>query len=97
MGVTRSVPTRISYQSSSFIYLGIESRQNDDRSRSTYDGFHGVDSEDILNIPQIGFSTFQLFPDQVVYATTDCKQSPFNQTVHAGIDWIKRQTAVGAR
>ncbi|KAG1837622.1 glycoside hydrolase family 5 protein [Suillus subalutaceus] len=30
----------------------------------TTDGSYGVDSQDILNIPNIGFGSFQVFPDQ---------------------------------
>lgn len=60
------------------------------------DGSQGVDSEDIINIPQIGFGTFQLFPDQNTYGPGDPTLSPFNNTVEIGIDWIKRQAAVSA-
>lgn len=55
------------------------------------DGSHGVDSEDILNIPEIGFGSFQLFPDQNTYATPDDASLPaFNNTILVGLDWIKR-------
>jgi len=77
-------------------WVSPESRQNDDSSRTSYDGFHGVDSEDILNIPEIGFSTFQLFPDQNAYATTDPNLPAFNRTVQSGIEWIKTQAKIGA-
>jgi mannan endo-1,4-beta-mannosidase len=33
-------------------------------------GILGVDSQDILNAPNIDFGTFQLFPDQNNYGTT---------------------------
>ncbi|KAF8499914.1 glycoside hydrolase superfamily [Gautieria morchelliformis] len=56
-----------------------------------FDGSQGVDSQDILNIPDIGFSTFQLFPDQNVYAPLDPNLDAFNNTVQAGIEWITMQ------
>ncbi|KAG6909719.1 hypothetical protein DXG01_015921 [Tephrocybe rancida] len=67
-------------------------RQSDLSSdTSAFDGSHGVDSEDIINIPQIGFGSFQLFPDQFNYSSTppDPSLPAFNQTVQAGLDWIK--------
>lgn len=54
----------------------------------------GVDSEDIINIPQIGFGTFQLFPDQNTYGPDDPNIPSFNNTVENGIDWIRQQAAV---
>lgn len=44
-----------------------------------------------MNIPQIGFGTFQLYPDQNDYGFDDPTLSPFNNTVEQGIDWIKKQ------
>jgi mannan endo-1,4-beta-mannosidase len=35
-----------------------------------FNGVLGVDSQDILNAPNIDFGTFQLFPDQNNYGTT---------------------------
>ena len=61
---------------------------------SLNDGSQGVDSEDIINIPQIGFGTFQLFPDQNTYGPEDPNLPAFNNTVENGIDWIKQQAAV---
>jgi mannan endo-1,4-beta-mannosidase len=43
-----------------------------------------------LQIPQIGFGSFQLFPDQNQYAPDDPNLSAFNNTLQAGLDWIKR-------
>jgi len=56
-----------------------------------FDGSQGVDAQDIINIPDIGFSTFQFFPDQNVYAPLDPNLDAFNNTVQAGIDWITMQ------
>lgn len=54
-----------------------------------YDGSQGVDSEDIINIPAIGFGTFQLFPDQNDFGHNDDPTlSKFNNTVDAGVEWI---------
>ncbi|KAK7054909.1 hypothetical protein VNI00_003372 [Paramarasmius palmivorus] len=65
-------------------------RQADNGVGSAFDGAHGVDSEDILSIPQIGFGSFQLFPDQNEYGTFDPSLPAFNNTVNIGNDWIKR-------
>jgi len=61
-----------------------------------FDGSQGVDSEDIINIPQIGFGTFQLFPDQDTYGPPDTSLPKFNQTVQIGLDWINRQAETAA-
>ncbi|KAF8894610.1 glycoside hydrolase superfamily [Infundibulicybe gibba] len=58
---------------------------------SAFDGSHGVDSEDILSIPEIGYGTFQLFPDQNSYGLDSPLLSPFNNTLQEGLDWITRQ------
>ncbi|KAJ6596886.1 glycoside hydrolase family 5 protein [Mycena vulgaris] len=50
------------------------------------DGSTGVDSEDILSI---GFGSFQLFPDQNQYAPDDPNLPAFNNTLQAGLAWIK--------
>ncbi|KAF7322969.1 Glycoside hydrolase family 5 protein [Mycena chlorophos] len=64
-------------------------RQEEDQGvGSAFDGSTGVDSEDILSIPQIGFSSFQLFPDQNQYAPNDPSLSAFNNTLEAGLNWI---------
>jgi mannan endo-1,4-beta-mannosidase len=64
---------------------------------SAFDGSQGVDSEDILNIPEIDFGSFQLFPDQNSYSTIASPFSPpsanFNETVKQGIAWIEAQAA----
>ncbi|KAJ7155973.1 glycoside hydrolase family 5 protein, partial [Mycena crocata] len=65
-------------------------RQEDVGVGSAFDGSAGVDSEDILSIDQIGFGSFQLFPDQNQYAPDDSNLSAFNNTLQAGLDWIKR-------
>jgi mannan endo-1,4-beta-mannosidase len=62
---------------------------------SSVDGSQGIDSEDILNIPQIGFSTFQLFTDQNVYSASRTAAPTFQDTVREGVDWINKQAAVG--
>ncbi|KDR81606.1 hypothetical protein GALMADRAFT_239658 [Galerina marginata CBS 339.88] len=62
---------------------------------SAFDGSQGVDSEDIINIPQIGFGSFQLFPDQNSYGVDDPNLSAFNNTVNQGLDWITRHASIG--
>jgi mannan endo-1,4-beta-mannosidase len=58
---------------------------------SAFDGSEGVDSEDILGIPQIDFSTFQFFPDQTQYKPDNPNFSPFDNKVQIGMEWIKKQ------
>ncbi|KAF8654137.1 hypothetical protein AX16_003668 [Volvariella volvacea WC 439] len=64
---------------------------------AAFNGAHGVDSEDIGNIPDIGFSSFQLFPDQNDYGRPkDPNLSDFENNVQSGLDWIRRQADTGA-
>jgi mannan endo-1,4-beta-mannosidase len=72
-------------------WVSTTTRRQDNSLGSAFDGSQGVDSEDILGIPQIGFSSFQLFPDQNNYAPDDPNLLPFNNTVQAGLEWIKKQ------
>lgn len=72
-------------------WVSTTTRRQDNGLGSAFDGSQGVDSEDILGIPQIGFSSFQLFPDQNHYASDDPNLLPFNNTVQAGLEWIKMQ------
>lgn len=62
---------------------------------SAFDGSQGVDSQDIANIPQVGFTSFQLFPDTDNYAPTGSGQNvaPVNET---GIQWIQTQAQTSA-
>ncbi|KAJ3987329.1 glycoside hydrolase family 5 protein [Lentinula detonsa] len=67
-------------------------RQSDSQGvGSAFDGSQGVDSEDILGIPEIGFGSFQLFPDQNSYGPDDPSLSAFNNTLQTGINWITTQ------
>jgi mannan endo-1,4-beta-mannosidase len=66
-------------------------RQTDQSLGSAMDGSQGVDSEDILGIPEIGFGSFQLFPDQNSYGPDDPSLSAFNNTLQSGINWITAQ------
>lgn len=70
-------------------------RQQDSGLGPTNDGSQGVDSEDIMNIPDIGLSSFQLFPDQFNYGPDDPNLPPFNNTVNQGLDWIRSHAEVG--
>jgi len=69
-------------------------RQSDSNSQglgSAFDGSQGVDSQDILAIPSVGFGSFQLFPDQNSYGPNDPSLSAFNNTLQNGINWITTQ------
>jgi mannan endo-1,4-beta-mannosidase len=76
-------------------------RQDTTGIASAFDGSHGVDCEDILNIPAISFASFQLFPDQFEYGGDRAEAlNPglfFNETVENGIQWIKTQIALAQR
>jgi len=76
-------------------WMASETKRQDNQVGPTFDGSHGVDSEDIINIPQIGFGTFQLFPDQNTYGNDDPTLPAFNNTVNQGLEWIRRQADVG--
>lgn len=79
-----------------FLHWSETKRQSDDQGVGpAFDGSQGVDSEDILNIPQIGFGTFQLFPDQNSYGIDDPTLPAFNNTVNQGLDWIRRHADIG--
>ena len=53
-----------------------------------YDGSYGIDSEDIMNIPDMDFGAFQFFPDQNKYGPDDPLLTPFENVVHQGNEWI---------
>ncbi|CCA78057.1 related to beta-mannanase [Serendipita indica DSM 11827] len=59
-----------------------------------YDGSYGVDTEDLVNAPNVDFSSFQFFPDQNTYGPLTVGNAiDFNQVVQAGIDWIEQHAA----
>jgi mannan endo-1,4-beta-mannosidase len=64
---------------------------------SVFNGAFGVDSQDILNAPDIDFGSFQLFPDQVNYGTkgTATQVKPpnanFGKTLNETVAWIRAQ------
>ncbi|KAK2466921.1 hypothetical protein APHAL10511_001179 [Amanita phalloides] len=57
-----------------------------------FNGASGVDSEDILAIPQVGFGSFQLFPDQYQYGLVE-PSGPLtaNESLQVGLNWIQQQ------
>lgn len=61
-----------------------------------FDGSFGVDSEDLMNVPDISFGSFQLFPDQETYGPTDPSLSRYEALVDQGTQWIRRQAQVSA-
>lgn len=66
-------------------------RQASSESGSALDGSQGVDSEDISSIPQIGFSTFQVFTDQNTYAPPNPNLNNSENTLDSGTGWIATQ------
>ncbi|OAX44646.1 glycoside hydrolase family 5 protein, partial [Rhizopogon vinicolor AM-OR11-026] len=71
-------------------------RQESQTAGSLYDGSYGVDSQDISNIPDIGFSSFQLFPDQQSYGPDDPNVAPWQNTEQNGAQWITTQAQSAA-
>ncbi|KAG6820366.1 hypothetical protein H0H93_001558 [Arthromyces matolae] len=78
-------------QNSSFTRVETKRQSDLNSLASAFDGSQGVDSEDIINIPEIGFGSFQFFPDQFDYSqnSPDPSLPAFNQTLQTGLDWIK--------
>ncbi|KAF8628360.1 hypothetical protein AX15_003895 [Amanita polypyramis BW_CC] len=67
-------------------------RQGDTGVGPAFNGAAGVDSEDIMNIPQVGFGSSQLFPDQNTYGLVRPSGPPsFNESLAIGLDWVNRQ------
>jgi len=76
----------------------VASRTNPDLGvGAAFDGSQGVDSEDILHIPEIGFGTFQLFPDQNKYGFDDPSLDPFENTIQIGTTFIQRHAEASQR
>lgn len=85
-----------SYRNLLLIFLTATRRQSEEVGVGpSFDGSSGVDAEDILNIPQIGFGTFQLFPDQNNYGPDNPHLAPFNNTVQTGLSWIQKHAELG--
>lgn len=66
-------------------------RQQDLGLGPAFDGTHGVDSEDITNIPQLDLSSFMLFPDQNNYGSQSLGMSARDVTASEGTEWINLQ------
>ncbi|KAG2030596.1 glycoside hydrolase superfamily [Suillus americanus] len=62
----------------------------------TTDGSYGVDSQDILNIPNIGFGSFQVFPDQNSYAPNDPNLDPVQNKINSSLVWIQQSAQFAA-
>ena len=88
--------SRIVYRTCLSFSLSATRRQEDEQGVGpSFDGSSGIDAEDILNIPQIGFATFQLFPDQDNYGPPNPHLDPFNNTVQTGLSWIRSHAELG--
>ena len=75
----------------------METKRHASGDGSAYSGAFGVDSQDILNAPDIDFGTFQMFPDQFNYGITgmvtnvQAPSSNFDDTLNDTITWIHAQ------
>eukprot|EP00753_Platysulcus_tardus_P010955 PLAT3170.1.p1 GENE.PLAT3170.1~~PLAT3170.1.p1 ORF type:complete len:551 (+),score=-122.98 PLAT3170.1:35-1687(+) len=70
----------------------VAAKRQSSSTASAFDGSQGVDSQDILNIPEIAFGTAQLFPDQDQYAVDgSITADDYDALVQEGISWIQLQ------
>lgn len=76
-------------------WVSTPTRRQLDPGSTADNGSFGVDSEDIINIPDIDMSSIMLFPDQNSYGPNDPNLPPFNNTVNQGLDWIRQHAEVG--
>jgi mannan endo-1,4-beta-mannosidase len=78
-----------------------EAKRQTNGGGPAFNGAFGVDSEDILNIPQVGLGTFQMFPDQNTYSTTGVEvtspSSDFDTMVQQTNSWIQTQVETALR
>jgi len=86
---------RATWQPCLFPVIATQRRQ-DSSTGPAFDGSFGIDTQDITNIPEVGFGSFQLFPDQNRYFPPDPSLPAFNNTVQEGIDWIQLQAQTAA-
>ncbi|KAG2065860.1 glycoside hydrolase [Suillus decipiens] len=63
---------------------------------STTDGSSGVDSQDILNIPNVDFGSFQVFPDQNSYGCNDPNLDPVQNKISSSLAWIQQSVQSAA-
>jgi len=49
-----------------------------------------------MNIPDIGFGSFTLFPDQQSYSLTDPYLDSYTNMLDSGADWILKQAQSSA-
>lgn len=77
-------------------YCAATRRQETQTVGSAYDGTYGVDSQDIMNIPDIGFGSFTLFPDQQSYGPSNPLLDSYTNTVDSGTNWILVQAQSAA-
>jgi len=62
-----------------------------------FNGESGVDSEDINNIQDVDFATFQFFPDQNNYMSVESPDvDPITQAIDTGTAWIQMNAQVAA-
>jgi mannan endo-1,4-beta-mannosidase len=73
------------------IYASSSSNTQVSDSGPTFDGFFGVDTEDIISVPCIDFGSFQLFPDQVHYFPGD-EPNPEHVGTVQGNRWVTRHS-----
>jgi mannan endo-1,4-beta-mannosidase len=77
---------------------GVATRRQEDLQAvgPAYDGSYGIDSQDIANIPNMDFGSFQYFPDQNKYGPDDPNLTPFENVVNTGNEWIRQQGEVSS-
>ncbi|KAG1743367.1 glycoside hydrolase family 5 protein [Suillus occidentalis] len=63
---------------------------------SSTDGSSCVDSQDIPNIPNIGFGSFQVYPDQESYGPYDPNLDPVSNKINSSLAWIQQSAQSAA-
>ncbi|KAI0302027.1 glycoside hydrolase superfamily [Russula brevipes] len=70
-----------------------EAKRQNGGQGSSFNGDHGVDTQDITNAPDINIGTFQATPDQNNYAPSGpgARRSNFDDTLDQIVSWIQIQ------
>lgn len=77
-------------------WVSTETRVVSSSVDSSTDGSSGVDSQDILNIPNIGFGSFQVYPDQETYGPYDPNLDPVQNKINSSLAWIQQSAQSAA-
>jgi mannan endo-1,4-beta-mannosidase len=71
-------------------------RQQSTSVGPAFDGSTGVDSQDVLSIPQIGFGSFLLYPNQGIDGQAKSGPLSANESLEVGLSWVQQQAESAA-